>query len=74
MKTIMISRERVSLALAHQEPDRAPIDYWATGEINKKLLRHFGIATQEQLLNRFCLLRLPLGLRCWHGLKTTPVI
>ena len=27
------SRERVSLALAHKEPDRAPIDYWASAEI-----------------------------------------
>jgi len=47
------SRERVELALAHREPDRVPIDYWATSEVNTKLLKHFGLATQEELLQHF---------------------
>ena len=49
----MTSRERVSLALAHKEPDRAPIDYWASSEITGRLLKHLGFSTLEQLLNRF---------------------
>jgi len=49
----MTSRERVALALAHKEPDRAPVDYWATGEITGKLLKHLGLATTEQLLERY---------------------
>ena len=49
----MTSRERVSLALAHQEPDRAPIDYWASAEITGRLLKHFGFSTLKQLLNHF---------------------
>ena len=46
----MDARERVFLALANKEPDRVPIDYWATREINRKLLTRFSFSTQEQLL------------------------
>ncbi|UCD29738.1 MAG: hypothetical protein JSV03_04440 [Planctomycetota bacterium] len=49
----MNALERVSLALAHQEPDRVPIDYWASPEINKKILERFGFSTQEELLQHF---------------------
>jgi len=49
----MDARERVSLTLAHKEPDRVPIDYWATKEINRKLLSHMGFSTQENLLQHF---------------------
>ncbi len=49
----MTSRERVALALAHKEADRAPVDYWGTSEITGKLLKHFGFSDTEQLLNHF---------------------
>jgi uroporphyrinogen decarboxylase len=49
----MSPRERVFLALNHQQPDRVPIDYWGTSEINTRLLAHFGFATQELLLDHF---------------------
>ena len=49
----MTSRERVSLALAHKEPDRVPIDYWGSAEITGRLLKHLGLSTLEQLLNHF---------------------
>ncbi len=49
----MDSRDRVLLALEHKEPDRVPIDYWATSEVNAKLLKHFGFSSQEQLLQHF---------------------
>jgi uroporphyrinogen decarboxylase len=46
----MDSRERVELALAHAEPDRVPIDYWAADAISARLREHFAVATQEELL------------------------
>jgi len=48
----MTSRQRVALALAHKEPDRVPIDYWATPEVTARLLRRFHLSTVEQLLQR----------------------
>ena len=49
----MDSRERVALALDHKEPDRVPIDYWATREINARLIERHGLSSQEQLLDHF---------------------
>lgn len=49
----MDSRERFNIAMAHKQPDRVPIDYWATTEVNAKLLKHFGFSSQEQLLQHF---------------------
>ena len=47
----MTSRERVLTALAHKEPDRVPVDYWATPEVTDLLLRHFDLKTCDQLLD-----------------------
>lgn len=47
----MDARQRVALALDHKEPDRVPIDYWATLTVNARLLDHFGLSTQEELLD-----------------------
>jgi uroporphyrinogen decarboxylase len=47
------SRERVFLALDHKEPDRVPIDYWATSEVNNKLCEKYGFSSQEELLQSF---------------------
>ncbi len=49
----MDSRERVALALNHEEPDRVPIDYWGTSEITAMLLARYGYASKEELLRRF---------------------
>lgn len=49
----MDSRERFELTLAHKEADRIPVDYWASPEINSRLLEHFGFSTQEDLLQHF---------------------
>ena len=46
----MNSRQRVALALDHKQPDRVPIDYWGTSSVNAGLLDHFGLSTQEELL------------------------
>jgi len=47
MKKVMTSRERVLTALAHQEPDRVPMDYEANGAIDARLKRHFGLADHD---------------------------
>ena len=49
----LTSRERVMLALAHREPDRVPMDFWATPEVKAAVQRHFGFKTPEELLNYF---------------------
>jgi uroporphyrinogen decarboxylase len=47
----MTSRERVLTALSHKTPDRVPVDYWATPEVTELLLKHFGLAARDQLLD-----------------------
>jgi uroporphyrinogen decarboxylase len=49
----MDSRQRVLLALEHKEPDRVPIDYWATSEVNAMLLKRYSMSSQEELLKHF---------------------
>jgi len=39
----MSSRQRVETALAHQQPDRTPVDFLAVPEIWRQLLERFGI-------------------------------
>ena len=48
----MTSKERVLTAIAHQEPDRVPIQIYLTPEIQKKLRDHFGVED----------VRVPLGI------------
>ena len=49
----MDSRERVERALAHEEPDRVPIDYWATDTVSARLRERLGLDSQEELLRHF---------------------
>ena len=49
----MDSRTRVAQALAHIEPDRVPIDYWAASEVTARLLNRFGFSSKEELLQHF---------------------
>jgi uroporphyrinogen decarboxylase len=48
----MNSQERVLTAMAHQEPDKVPVDYWAVPEVNEILLKKFGVEKENDLLNR----------------------
>jgi len=48
---IMMSYDRVMTTLSHNKPDRPPVDYIATSEINEKLKRYLNIEDQEELLN-----------------------
>ena len=49
----MDARQRVELAISHQEPDRVPIDFWATTSVTARLMEHFGFTDREQLLEHF---------------------
>jgi len=39
---VLSSKERVRIAINHQEPDRVPIDFWATNELKEDLETYFG--------------------------------
>ncbi len=49
----MDSRQRVLAAICHQQGDRIPIDYWATAEIEARLLERYGFSRRELLLLHF---------------------
>jgi uroporphyrinogen decarboxylase len=49
----MDSIERVAVALEHRQPDRVPIDYWATSEVSAMLRARYGFSSQEELLRHF---------------------
>ncbi|RKZ95061.1 MAG: hypothetical protein DRQ40_04510 [Gammaproteobacteria bacterium] len=48
----MNSRERVKLALSHQQPDRPPLLLWMVPEILEQLKIHFGVNTEEDVLDK----------------------
>jgi uroporphyrinogen decarboxylase len=50
MKATMNSRDRVLTALAHQQPDRVPLDFWAEAPVWHTLLNHTGAQTKRELL------------------------
>ncbi|SCI50136.1 methylcobalamin:coenzyme M methyltransferase [uncultured Flavonifractor sp.] len=45
----MTHRERVLAALAHRQPDRCPVDFWAVPEVVERLLKHFGAREEAEL-------------------------
>ena len=46
----MTPRERVLLAIDHQQPDRVPSDFWAEEPTMKRLFAHLGHTDRERLL------------------------
>ncbi len=46
----MNSKQRVRAALEGREPDRLPVDYWATSEVTSRLIAETGAAGEEDLL------------------------
>lgn len=48
----MLPRERWLAALEGARPDRAPCDYWGTGEVTARLLRDLGCASERELWTR----------------------
>ena len=49
----MTPQQRAQTALAHQEPDRVPVDFWSTQAMDEKLLAELGLADREELLGEF---------------------
>lgn len=49
---MMTSRERVQTALAHQQPDRTPRDFWAEEPAWNRLLAAVGHSDKERLLRQ----------------------
>jgi uroporphyrinogen decarboxylase len=49
----MNSRERALAALHHQEPDRVPVDYWATDRTDAKLCRDLCLTDRQAILDHF---------------------
>jgi len=48
----MTPRERWLAVLRRQEPDRVPMDYWATGEATEKVIKHLGCANADEMFRR----------------------
>ncbi len=59
-KETMTPRERWLAVLRREKPDRVPMDYWATGEANEKLMKYLGCADQRELYQRLHIDR-PVG-------------
>jgi uroporphyrinogen decarboxylase len=51
-KETMTPRERWLAVLRREKPDRVPMDYWATGEANQKLMKHLGCANMQEVFDR----------------------
>ncbi len=49
-QAVMTPYERVEKALAHQQPDRVPFDFWAVPEVLQALCQFLEVQDQEQLL------------------------
>jgi uroporphyrinogen decarboxylase len=52
MQETMTPKERWLAVLQRKQPDRLPMDYWATKETTRKLLKHLGCATAWQMYKR----------------------
>lgn len=49
---MLTPRKRVRLALSHKEPDRVPIGYAATAEVNSNLKKYLNLTSDNELLKR----------------------
>ncbi len=49
---MMTPRERWLAVLNREEPDRIPMDWWATGEVNQKIMKHFGCDNMDEVFAR----------------------
>jgi uroporphyrinogen decarboxylase len=48
---MLSSKERVLMAINHEETDRVPMDYWAWQEVNNRLLTQLELKTYDELLD-----------------------
>jgi uroporphyrinogen decarboxylase len=51
-KESMTPRERWMAVLERRKPDRVPMDYWATPEVTKKLMKYFQCGSSHEMLKR----------------------
>jgi uroporphyrinogen decarboxylase len=51
-KETMSPRERWEAVLKRETPDRVPMDYWTTPEAQEKLMKHLGVNTIMELMDR----------------------
>jgi len=51
-KETMTPRERWSAVLTRQQPDRVPMDYWATPEATANLIEHLQCSNQREMLQK----------------------
>ena len=49
MRDTMTPRERWLAVLRRQQPDRMPMDYWATWEASTRLMQHLGCSSMEEV-------------------------
>ena len=49
----MTPRERVLSAISHRQPDRVPVDFWASPETIAMVQKELGLADEEAVLRRF---------------------
>jgi len=77
---MLSSKERVLMAMNHEEPDRVPMDYWAWAEVNDRLKERLSLKDYDELLEY-----LGVDLRtirapyvgppdCWTGLRDAKTI
>ncbi|MFC1713407.1 uroporphyrinogen decarboxylase family protein [Candidatus Poribacteria bacterium] len=48
---MLSSKERVLMAINHEETDRVPMDYWAWAEVNDKLREQLSLEDYDELLD-----------------------
>lgn len=51
-KETMTPLERWQAVLKRQKPDRVPMDYWATPEATRKLMKHLGCGSKREMLEK----------------------
>jgi uroporphyrinogen decarboxylase len=49
----MTGKDRALASLRHEEPDRVPIDYWATREADANIGQVLGMSGRQQILDHF---------------------
>ena len=68
----MTSRERWLAVLRRETPDRIPMDYWATPETTRKLLKHLGCSTEEEMFQQLGIDRPFIVKPAYHGPPVPP--
>ncbi|MCD6221717.1 uroporphyrinogen-III decarboxylase-like protein [bacterium] len=52
MKESMTPKERYLAVLNKKIPDRIPMDWWATGEVNEMIMKHLGVSSMEEVYKK----------------------